>query len=170
MKKFEATINDQPIKLQIDADKGLFQIGDSSRDYTFHKQNNGRRLLRIGHTLYKIDDVTINNRMVEFTLNGRWCRVAVRDERDLLLDEMGFKTAAEIGEGELKAPMPGKILEIMVKEGDEVERGQPVAILEAMKMENELKAPVAGVVNSVDAAVNDSLEKDALILEIEARG
>ncbi len=83
---------------------------------------------------------------------------------------MGFKTAAEIGEGELKAPMPGKILEIMVDEGDEVELGDPVAILEAMKMENELNAPVAGVITSISASVNDSLEKNAIILEIEARG
>ena len=83
---------------------------------------------------------------------------------------MGFKTAAEIGQGELKAPMPGKILEIMVSEGDEVDRGDPVAILEAMKMENELKAPIAGVVASVNVTVDDSLEKNALILEIEPRG
>ncbi|MBN2731197.1 MAG: acetyl-CoA carboxylase biotin carboxyl carrier protein subunit, partial [Balneolaceae bacterium] len=99
-----------------------------------------------------------------------WCSVDVRDEQDLLMDEMGFKTAADIGEGQLKAPMPGKILEIMVEEGDEVELGDPVAILEAMKMENELKAPVSGVITSITAATNDSLEKNALILEIEASG
>jgi pyruvate carboxylase subunit B len=96
--------------------------------------------------------------------------VQVHDEQDLLMDKMGFKTAADIGEGQLKAPMPGKILEIMVQEGDEVELGEPVAILEAMKMENELKAPVAGVITSVNVTKNDSLEKNALILEIEASG
>ena len=170
MNKFETTINDQSTDVSIDGEAGHFTINDEQRDYSFIVQDNGRRLLRIGHKLYQIDNVTVDNRTVEFTINGRWCRVDVRDERDLLLDEMGFKTAAEIGEGELKAPMPGKILEIMVEEGDEVELGDPVAILEAMKMENELKAPVAGVVTSVEASVNDSLEKNALILEIEASG
>lgn len=170
MMKFETTVNNKPAELEIDPDAGYYSFGDTSTEYTFHTQPNGRRLLRVGDILYKIDNVTIENHTVEFTINGRWCRVDVRDERDLLLDEMGFKTAAKIGEGELKAPMPGKILEIMVKEGDEVELGDPVAILEAMKMENELKAPVTGVVTSIEASVNDSLEKNALILEIEASG
>src|SRR5699024_2701701 len=83
---------------------------------------------------------------------------------------LGFKTEAETGEGELNAPMPGQILEILVAEGDEVTLGEPVAILEAMKMENELKAPVAGIVNNIVAAEGNSLDKNALILEIEASG
>jgi pyruvate carboxylase subunit B len=176
--KFETTVDDETTELQLDPEATTFSVSgsgndsdtDSEKNYAFHHQPNGRHLLRVGHQLYKIDNVAIEGRTVEFTLNGRRCSVDVRDERDLLLGEMGFKTAAEIGEGELKAPMPGKILEIMVKEGDEVELGQPVAILEAMKMENELKAPVAGTVVSIEAAVNNSLEKNALILEIEAIG
>lgn len=170
MKKFETTIDDQTTELRIDPEARQFALGEHAEPYAFHRQANGRRLLRIGRRLYRIDNVNFDKQTVEFTLNGRWCSVQVRDERDLLLDEMGFKTAAEIGEGELKAPMPGKILEIMVDEGDEVELGDPVAILEAMKMENELKAPVAGVIVSITAAVNDSLEKNAIILEIEASG
>jgi pyruvate carboxylase subunit B len=103
-------------------------------------------------------------------MDGRWCTVDVRDEQDLLLDKLGFKTAAEIGEGELNAPMPGKILEVMVQEGDQVELGDPVAILEAMKMENELKAPIAGTVTTIAVTKSESVEKNALILEIEASG
>lgn len=168
--KFETTVNDQPTEIELDPESGKFSINDTEGNYSFTTQENGRRLLRISHRLYSIDNVSCDKRTVEFTIDGRWCTVDVRDERDLLLDEMGFKTAAEIGEGELKAPMPGKILEIMVKEGDEVELGDPVAILEAMKMENELNAPVAGVISSISVSVNDSLEKNAIILEIEARG
>lgn len=168
--KFETTVNDQPTEVELNPESGKFSINDAEENYSFVTQENGRRLLRIGHRLYSIDNVSFDNRTIEFTIDGRWCTVEVRDERDLLLDEMGFKTAAEIGEGELKAPMPGKILEIMVEEGDEVELGDPVAILEAMKMENELNAPVAGVISSISVSVNDSLEKNAIILEIEARG
>jgi pyruvate carboxylase subunit B len=168
--KFETTVNDEATELHINPDDGEFSINDTDKSYSFRTQPGGRRLLRVGHKLYKIDNVEFEKQTVSFTLNGRWCTVDVRNEQDLLMDEMGFKTEAEIGEGELKAPMPGKILEIMVAEGDEVELGDPVAILEAMKMENELKAPVSGVIKSITAAENDSLEKNALILEIEARG
>ena len=66
--------------------------------------------------------------------------------------------------------MPGKILDILVKVGDAVFKGQPVAILEAMKMENELKSPIDGNVISIDVETGQSLEKNTPILEIEAVG
>lgn len=66
--------------------------------------------------------------------------------------------------------MPGKILDIMVSEGDEVTKGQPVAILEAMKMENELKSPIDGIIKKIEAEVGQSVEKKTPILEIEALG
>lgn len=168
--KFETSIGEIVTEINIEPEDQEVALNESSKEYSFHTQPNGRHLLRIGTKLYKIDNVEFEKHTVRFSINGHWCSVDVRDEQDLLMDEMGFKTAADIGEGQLKAPMPGKILEIMVEQGDEVELGEPVAILEAMKMENELKAPVAGVVTSITAEENDSLEKNALILEIEASG
>ncbi|HEX6981946.1 MAG TPA: acetyl-CoA carboxylase biotin carboxyl carrier protein subunit [Balneolaceae bacterium] len=168
--KLEATINDEITELELLDDASEVRFGDEAQSYEFTRQKNGRYLLRLGTKLYKIDNVERDKHTITFTLNGTWCSVDVRDEQDLLLDRLGFKTAADVGEGELNAPMPGKILEILVSEGDEVALGDPVVILEAMKMENELKAPVDGVVASISAAEGDSLEKNALILEIEAIG
>ena len=124
----------------------------------------------MGTKLYKIDNVEYDKHTVTFTLDGHWYEVDVRNEQDLLLDRLGFKRAGEIGEGELNAPMPGKILEVLVSEGDDVELGEPVAILEAMKMENELKAPIKGTITSISVSEGDSLDKNAVILEIEASG
>lgn len=168
--KFEAIVDDNTLELELLEDSGEVLFGDKKQPYSFHRQKNGRYLLRMGTKLYKIDNVEYDQHTVTFSLNGNWYSVDVRDEQDLLLDRLGFKTAAEIGEGELNAPMPGKILEILVEEGDEVELGEPVAILEAMKMENELKAPVSGVIESISVAKGDSLEKNAAILEIKASG
>ena len=168
--KFEANTKDDVTELEIFEEDGEFKIGDEQRAYSFHQQKNGRYLLRIGTSLYKIDNVEYDDQTVTFSINGEWCKVDVRDEQDLLLDRLGFKRPSEIGEGELNAPMPGKILEVMVNEGDEVELGDPVAILEAMKMENELKAPVSGTVTSIAVQKGDSLDKNDLILEIEASG
>lgn len=168
--KFETTIGDTTKELTLNVEKNEFFINDHTRSYSFHRQANGRFLLRSGTKLYKIDNVSYDKYTIQFTINGRWCKVDVRDEQDLLLDKLGFKTAAEIGEGELNAPMPGKILEVIVKEGDKVEIGDPVAILEAMKMENELKAPIAGTVTTIAVSKSDSVEKNALILEIKASG
>lgn len=168
--KFEAVIDDQPIELELLEESGEVKFEDESHPYSFSQQENGRYLLRIGTKLHKIDNIEYDKHTVTFTLNGNWHSVKVRNEQDLLLDRLGFKTVGEIGEGELNAPMPGKILEILVSEGDEVELGDPVAILEAMKMENELKAPIKGTVSSIAVDEGDSLEKNALILEIEASG
>ncbi len=86
------------------------------------------------------------------------------------LDAMsGASKAAEVtvAEGAVRAIMPGKIIRINVNEGDAVQKGQVVAILEAMKMENELSAPIAGVVKQIFTPVGATVEKDQPILEIE---
>lgn len=168
--KFETSISENTKELELNVEGHKFTIDGASQSYSFHRQENGRYLLRSGTKLFKIDNVSYDKHAVQFTLNGKWCSVDVRDEQDLLLDKLGFKTAAEIGEGELNAPMPGKILEVIVNEGDTVETGDPVAILEAMKMENELKAPIAGTITTIAVSKNDSVEKNELILEIEASG
>ncbi|WP_223181182.1 biotin/lipoyl-containing protein, partial [Sphingopyxis sp. LK2115] len=67
----------------------------------------------------------------------------------------------------LICPMPGLLVALHVGEGDKVEAGQPLATVEAMKMENILRAEKAGVVKSVNAAQGDSLAVDAVILEME---
>jgi propionyl-CoA carboxylase alpha chain len=63
--------------------------------------------------------------------------------------------------------MPGLVTAIHVAAGDKVEAGQPLAVVEAMKMENILRAEKAGVVKSVNAAAGESLAVDAVILEME---
>ena len=65
------------------------------------------------------------------------------------------------------SPMPGLLLRISVEEGDEVEEGQEIAVVEAMKMENIMRAERRGVVKSVNASQGDSLTADQIIVEFE---
>jgi biotin carboxyl carrier protein len=67
----------------------------------------------------------------------------------------------------IKAPMPGKIIDVLVREGATVLRGEPVVILEAMKMQNEILAPVGGTVVKVSAKANTNVMKDDLLIEIK---
>lgn len=76
------------------------------------------------------------------------------------------KAAAARGKGDLTAPMPGMIVDYLVKPGDSVKAGDAVVILEAMKMENSLEAPVDGVVQEVKFKKGDSVSKDAVLLTI----
>lgn len=68
----------------------------------------------------------------------------------------------------LKAGMPGKIVEIMVKVGDSVAPGQPLAIMEAMKMENEMKASSACIIKEIFVKKGDSVEAGALLMKFES--
>jgi len=167
--KFQATIGENEHDIEISPESGTFKSGDSEGNYSFEFVN-GRHILRTGTKTYKIDNVSYEGSAIEFSMNGVWHSVEVKDEQELLLDRLGFKTGAAVAEGILKAPMPGKILEIMVAEGEEVEQDQPLVILEAMKMENELKAPISGTIASISAEVGQSLEKNSPILEIETIG
>ena len=67
----------------------------------------------------------------------------------------------------IKAPMPGKIIDVLVREGSNVLRGEPVVILEAMKMQNEIISPVNGVIVKVSARANTNVMKDDLLVEIK---
>jgi glutaconyl-CoA/methylmalonyl-CoA decarboxylase subunit gamma len=67
----------------------------------------------------------------------------------------------------IKAPMPGKIIDVLVREGSNVLRGEPVVILEAMKMQNEILSPVNGVIVKVSARANTIVMKDDLLIEIK---
>ncbi len=71
------------------------------------------------------------------------------------------------GAGTVMAPMPGTVLSIKVKEGDEVEQGQVLLVLEAMKMENEITSPRGGTVKSINAAENDSVGSGDVLVVIE---
>jgi len=68
---------------------------------------------------------------------------------------------------DVKAPMPGKILEVLVNVGDQVNEDDELVILEAMKMENPIYAPVGGTIKEIKVKANDSVETDQLMMVIE---
>jgi glutaconyl-CoA/methylmalonyl-CoA decarboxylase subunit gamma len=84
-------------------------------------------------------------------------------QRKKVLDSKRGKVEKEI----LKAPMPGKIIDVLVREGATVLRGEPMVILEAMKMQNEILSPVNGTVAEVHCKPNTNVMKDDLLIEIK---
>ncbi len=99
-------------------------------------------------------------------LRGRLFPVAVEDEREKRLKAAGGGVA-ESGEFLLKAPMPGLVVATPVKDGDKVEKGQVLVVLESMKMQNELKAPRAGTVSRVRIKAGESVEQKQTLLSLQ---
>ncbi|KAF9793700.1 hypothetical protein SFRURICE_003524 [Spodoptera frugiperda] len=113
------------------------------------------------------DEMTAaGEREVFFELNGQLRSVFIRDEN--ASKEMKIHPKAIKGDkNQVGAPMPGTVLTIKVKEGDKVEKGQPIAVLSAMKMEMIVQAPKAGTVSSVAITNGQKLEGDDLICTIQ---
>ena len=100
-------------------------------------------------------------------VNGRRIQVKAQDRFDLLLSKLGITGLANKKINQLKSPMPGLILEIMVEPGQHVKAGDPIVILEAMKMENVIKAPADVTIKNVKATKGKPVEKNELLIEFE---
>ena len=168
--EFESNIGGEIFRVHLNSDGSKAVVNNSDLEFEWMNQKNGRVLLRSGTKLYKIDNISVQGRQVSFSLNGSFFETTVKDDQDLLLEKLGFDEQVDASIGTLAAPMPGKILEIMVKEGQSVDMGDPLLILEAMKMENELKAPADGIIDSLHVKQADSVEKNQILLEIKPRG
>ena len=98
---------------------------------------------------------------------GRQYNLTIEDEREKRLRAAAGGGVAESGEFHLKAPMPGLVVAIPVNEGDKVEKGQVILILESMKMQNELKSPKAGTVGRIRVKQGEKVEQRQALLSVQ---
>lgn len=104
------------------------------------------------------------NKTVRLRIGAHTYTVQLEDEQAHLMHELGLDKAASAAVKEIKAPMPGLVLKLLVKEGDTVKRNDAVLILEAMKMENVIKSPGDGTVSKVHAQERTAVEKGQLLV------
>lgn len=107
------------------------------------------------------------NKTYTVKINSSSYRVAIGTPLDELIEAMGLSLGEAVAVNDIKAPMPGLILDVPVKAGDTVNEGDYLLILEAMKMENALTAPRDGVVKAVAVAKGDTVDKGQLLIEME---
>ena len=104
---------------------------------------------------------------VTIRVNGVVQALQILGPQQLLLESMGMSTNVETQEKQVESPMPGKILQVMVTPGTAVDEGDPLLVLEAMKMENVIRAPRSGVIAGVEAQVGEAVEKAATLVTYE---
>ena len=107
------------------------------------------------------------NKTFEIIINNNTYSVQLKDRFDELLHDLGMDSESSNKDNDVKAPMPGRVLEIFVKEGDIVAEGDSLIVLEAMKMENIIKSTRGGVLKHIQANEGDSVEKNAVLLSYE---
>jgi biotin carboxyl carrier protein len=115
----------------------------------------------------RIQSIDREKKIVYVNINGKATSFSIKDKMDLLLEKLGFDTTKSTKMNQLKAPMPGLVIEYFVKEGDEVQAGDKLMILEAMKMENVIKATGEGKIKKLVVTKGNTVEKNQLLIEFE---
>lgn len=118
---------------------------------------------------YRAECLEINKeqKSVLVKVGGHEYRLQIREPIDRLLKEMGFNGRTSHKVNQIKAPMPGMILKIMVEVGQQLQKDDPLLILEAMKMENVFKAPEAAVVKEIKVKEQTAVEKGQVLIVME---
>ena len=158
--KYTAKVNnlfDFEIDKQSISDLDALQVSDTK----FHVLNNSKSYSA------EINDSNYNQKTYQVKVNNNMYNVNISNNLDVLIKQMGFEIGTSKKVNNIKAPMPGLILDINVKIGQEVKEDDALLILEAMKMENVLTSPRDGIIKSISANKGDAVEKNQLLIEFE---
>jgi biotin carboxyl carrier protein len=115
----------------------------------------------------EIIESNFNQKSYKIKVNSSTYTVQIFNELDALIKEMGFEIGAAKKINEIKAPMPGLILSVDVKVGQEVQEDDALLILEAMKMENVLTSPRNGIIKAISVTKGETVNKNQLLIEFE---
>ncbi|MDZ4716556.1 MAG: acetyl-CoA carboxylase biotin carboxyl carrier protein subunit [Cytophagales bacterium] len=162
---YKAQINERSYEFTAEDDALLVNGDPLTWDLT--ALDNGQYHIRFNNKSFPAEVVNIDRttKTVDIKVRGRKYSIQLRDKIDLLMEKMGMNAGAMGKVNVIKAPMPGLIIDLRVSAGDEVQSGDSLLILEAMKMENIIKAPGGGTVKAVKVKKGDSVEKGQVLIE-----
>lgn len=151
----------------VEKNDGFFQVNGQKLGWDIQWLGEGKIHLIKGNESIEAEliDWDRETKSMRIRLGHQTATIQLKDRFDLLLEKMGMLAAGSGALKEIKAPMPGLILDLKVKPGDEVKKGDVVLILEAMKMENIIKAPGDGVVKEVKVNLKQSVEKNQVLIQ-----
>jgi len=115
---------------------------------------------------YQVEVVSFNptEKTAAIKVNGNVYQIKAKDQFDALLEQLGLSSLTNTKISDIKAPMPGLVLKVLVNEGDEVKKGDNLFVLEAMKMENIIKSPADATVKTIKIKPTDKVEKGQLLI------
>jgi Acetyl/propionyl-CoA carboxylase, alpha subunit len=141
--------------------------GNEKLDVSLKRTEDGFSLLSINGVTYPVEIVSVNQNVYEILVNGVSYCFSVETPFSLARKKILDKQVGESSTILIKAPMPGKILDVLVKTGDTVKAGDTLLILEAMKMQNAILASSKATVKKVVVKTGDTTSKSDLLIELE---
>lgn len=167
---YKVSINGKnALKADVTAKNGTITgtLNDKIVDASIIETNPGEFHLLFNNKSYNFNIVKadFSEKKLVLKVNGQKFNVDVKDKFDELLHNLGMDNVASKKVNDIKAPMPGMVLNILVGEGQTVKKGDSLLVLEAMKMENILKSPADGVIKKVVASKGTAVEKNQLLIQ-----
>ncbi|WP_297336785.1 acetyl-CoA carboxylase biotin carboxyl carrier protein subunit [Algoriphagus sp.] len=161
---FSVILNEKTFSVE-KSDKSL-KVNDQILDWDVQWISDRKIHLIKNNSSMEAELVSLNReeKTLQIKLANKIVEVQLKDRFDLLLEELGMTDLNQSSIQDIKAPMPGLILDLKVAPGDEVKKGDVVLILEAMKMENIIKAPGDGIVKEVKVSLKQSVEKNQVMI------
>jgi len=146
----------------------LFEVNDKPVELDAYTNRNGLLCFLYNNHSYQAELISYNenDKIAVIKLNNARYEVQLKDDTDLLLEKLGILNQSHKVQN-IKAPMPGLVLNIIIKEGDVVKKGDGLLVLEAMKMENLIKAQSDGKVKKIHIAKGAKVEKNQDMIEME---
>ncbi len=164
-RRFRVHVGDEPREIIIDDDRLL--VDGVEREASFLKVREGHFSLILDGRSHSVIVDSDESGDLQLLIDGRRIEVRVQDEKAMLLERFGMAKESAQGVREIRSPMPGLVVRVLVGDGEEVESGDGLVVLEAMKMENELKAEADGRIKKIHVATGDAVSKNALLVEFE---
>jgi len=139
---------------------------DGAKDFDIIEVKQGIFHIIKDNKSYNAEVLKANKEENSFVIrvNGNKYTVRIQNKYDELLKELGIDTTSSKKIKEMKAPMPGLVVDVRVKEGDAVKKGDALVVLQAMKMENILKCPSDVVVKKIHVKKDDVIEKNQILI------
>lgn len=144
----------------------------------FLTQSNFTDLNHLGNNIFELNTlegvliievltIDLDNKSMSIRHKHHTYDLVFKNELDLILDKMGIKRSTENLNKDVKAPMPGKVIQLIAKEGDKLSKGDGLLILEAMKMENVIKAEADCTIRKILISKLDNVEKNQILIELD---
>ncbi|MEO9485861.1 MAG: biotin/lipoyl-containing protein [Ekhidna sp.] len=154
-------------KVGVSSKKDKLFINDQLFDGEVVKINENTLKVFKENMIYRVEIVDLLGKEMKLKVNDHLLDIKVTDHIDRILNKLGMNVAASTSVKDVKAPMPGSILNILITEGVEVKQGDQLLVLEAMKMENVIKSPGEGKVDKIHVAEKENVEKNQVLISFE---
>jgi biotin carboxyl carrier protein len=166
-KMFKAIVNDTS-EFSIERNGDTFLINGKETTLDISKISEKRFHVIRDFKSYTIEIIEVDtaNKKFRMQVNGTLHTIQLKDKLDQMLHSLGMDKAMTHKANDIKAPMPGLVLKVLATEGQKIKAGEPVIILEAMKMENIIKSPSEGAIEKVFVKNGDKVEKNQVLVKI----